>query len=84
MERQRSRRLRLILDLTSTLIRNDQSMSHREARCLVRCAEKAILEIEPTLRESWDDWIGEHFDRLLRDRWPVEESFIQLAREMVN
>ncbi|HVT43671.1 MAG TPA: hypothetical protein VMT00_04705 [Thermoanaerobaculia bacterium] len=81
--RRRFRRLRMIVDLTANLIENDHSMSHREARSLVTCAEKAILELVPSYGRKYNVCVRPYFERILRDRWPAEESMIQ-AGELVN
>jgi hypothetical protein len=83
-ERRRLRRIRMIVELTLNLISSDRTSSHREARCLVDCARKAILEIEPVFRDRYDFIVRPHFDRVLQERWPAEELRFSHAGEMVN
>lgn len=73
-ERRKLRRVRMIVDLTSALISRDASISYREARCLIDCAEKAIFELLPNYQLNFERHIRPTFDRILRDRWPVETS----------
>ena len=40
---------RMIVELTAHLIRHDDSLTHREAHCLVECAHKAMKAISPEL-----------------------------------
>jgi len=72
-ERRRLRRIRMIVELTHNLISSDRTVSHREARCLVDCARKAILDLYPGFDERYDRVIRPHFDRVLHERWPNEE-----------
>ncbi|MCU1231819.1 MAG: hypothetical protein JWO97_4703 [Acidobacteria bacterium] len=80
-ERRRLRRIRMIVELTMNLISSDMTVSNREARCLVNCARKAILELHPGFAERYERIVGPHFDRVLHERWPFEEP---RANELVN
>jgi len=84
-ERRRLRRIRMIVELTMNLISSDRTESHREARCLVNCAQKAILELHPGFGERYQRIIRPHFDRVLAERWPGEELLIPTdCSELVN
>ena len=83
-ERRALRRVRMIVELTSNLISSDRTVSHREARCLVECARKAILEIVPGLIDHFDRIVLPHFERILQQRWPEEEHRYAKPYEMVN
>jgi len=72
-ERRRLRRIRMIVELTHNLISSDRTVSHREARCLVDCARKAILDLYPTFGERYERIVRPHFDRVLHERWPNED-----------
>lgn len=74
----------MIVELTLNLISSDMTVSHREARCLVDCARKAIFEIDPAFTERYNRIIRPHFDRILQQRWPEEELHISHAGEIVN
>ena len=83
-ERRRFRRVRMIVDLTLNLISSDRTVSHREARCLVDCARKAILELFPGFEERYERIVQPHFSRVLQQRWPHEELPFIDPRELVN
>jgi hypothetical protein len=72
-ERRRLRRIRMIVELTHNLISSDRTVSHREARCLVDCARKAILDLHPGFEERYGEVVQPHFDRVLHERWPNED-----------
>jgi hypothetical protein len=82
-ERKRLRRLRMIVDLTTKLIRSDMTLSAREARCLVNCARKAILELFPGYEAKYDLLIAPRFDKALGERWPGEVPRL-FVDEIVN
>jgi hypothetical protein len=84
MERRRARRIRMIAELTFNLISSDMTVSHREARCLVDCARKAILELHPGFQERYDRIVKPHFERVLQERWPREELRYSYPGEIVN
>ena len=83
-ERRRIRRVRMIVELTLNLISSDRTVSHREARCLVECARKAILELVPGFGDPYERFVQPHFDRVLHQRWPGEEIRFTNPRELVN
>jgi hypothetical protein len=83
-ERRRLRRVRMIVELTLNLISSDRTVSHREARCLVECARKAILELFPGFEERYARIVSPHFERVLQQRWPEEELSYADPHEMVN
>src|SRR3954447_23345617 len=72
-ERKRLRRVRMIVELTHNLISSDRTVSHREARCLVDCARKAILDLHPGFEDRYSEVVQPHFDRVLHERWPSED-----------
>ena len=83
-ERRRIRRIRMIVELTLNLISSDMTVSHREARSLVDCARKAILELLPSFEERYERVVRPHFERVLQERWPAEELRFSHAGEMIN
>ncbi len=83
-ERKRLRRIRMIVELTLNLISSDMTVSHREARSLVDCARKAILELLPSFEQRYDRIVLPHFERVLQERWPEEELRYSHAGETVN
>jgi len=62
----------MIVELTHNLISADMTVSYREARCLVQCARKAILDLHPHFEERFERVIWPHFERVLAQRWPHE------------
>ncbi|HEX8410018.1 MAG TPA: hypothetical protein VF883_14245 [Thermoanaerobaculia bacterium] len=83
-ERRRLRRVRMIVDLTLNLISSDRTVSHREARCLVDCARKAILELFPGFELRYERIVQPSFDRVLQQRWPEDELRFTNPRDLVN
>ena len=83
-ERRRLRRVRMIVELTHNLISSDMTVSYREARCLVDCARKAILDLFPTFQERYERIVRPHFERVLSTRWPDEEIRYSNGAETVN
>ncbi|MFZ2490116.1 MAG: hypothetical protein WA208_01395 [Thermoanaerobaculia bacterium] len=84
IERRRLRRIRMIVELTLNLISSDRTVSYREARSLVGCARKAVLEIFPGFDAQYEQVVQPHFDRVLQLRWPDEELRIFDSHELVN
>ena len=74
----------MIVELTLNLISSDRTVSHREARCLVDCARKAIVDIDPAFGGRYDCVVRPHFERILQQRWPQDELRFSHAGEMVN
>lgn len=84
VERRRLRRIRMIVELTHNLISSDMTVSHREARCLVDCARKAILELHPGFQTRYERVVRPHFERVLQQRWPHEELRFTQVCDIVN
>jgi hypothetical protein len=75
----------MIVDLTKSLIVKNPDLSHREARCLVNCARKAIRELSLTYQEEFDSNERPILEELIRSRWPLEEFASGAhASEIVN
>src|SRR5258708_34813156 len=71
-ERRRLRRIRMIVELTHNLISSDRTVTHREARCLVSCARKAILDLHPGFASRYNRIVRPHFETVLAERGPTE------------
>lgn len=84
VERRRLRRVRMIVELTHNLISSDMTVSHREARCLVDCARKAIIELHPAFENRYERVVRPHFERVLQERWPEEELRYAHTGDVVN
>jgi hypothetical protein len=74
----------MIVELTLNLISSDRTVSHREARCLVECARKAILELFPGFEERYMRVVEPSFILVLQQRWPEEELQYTNPYETVN
>src|SRR5437762_13598030 len=83
-ERRILRRIRMIVELTHNLIGTDLTVSHREARCLVRCARKAILDLHPAFALRYERSIRPYFERVLAERWPHEQALDDDCCDLVN
>src|SRR5438874_1003081 len=84
IERRRLRRIRMIVELTHNLIAGDMTVSPREARCLVQCARKAILDLHPDFADRYERVIRPHFERILAERWPGAAPLNPGDCELVN
>jgi (2Fe-2S) ferredoxin len=74
----------MIVELTHNLISSDMTVSHREARCLVECARKAILELYPAFADRYERVVRPHLERVLTSRWPGEQSLEDCECDTVN
>src|SRR5258708_28518010 len=83
-ERRRLRRIRMIVQLTLNLVGSDMTVSHREARCLVRCARKAILELHPGFEQRYDRLLRPYFQPVLAIRWPHEQPLHDACGDVVT
>jgi hypothetical protein len=64
----------MIIELTAGMIIRNEELSHREARCLVECARKSIHSLSPAYAAEFDLAIRPELEKLIQDRWPIEES----------
>jgi len=82
--RRRKRRFRMIVDLTRSIISRNPDLSHREARCLVSCARKAILDLSPAWGNEFESVEQPRLEEMIRSRWPLEEFDSQCTEDVVN
>ena len=82
--RRRYRRARMIVELTTHLIRHDGSLTHREAHCLIECAHKAMNSISPEMSRDFASRVAPSLKRIIFERWPMEEAEFVSVREIVN
>ena len=68
-EKKKIRRLRMLVDLTTSVLYQDSSLTLEEARQIVRGTEQAILEMFPDKQQTFDIVLLPRFERLLRERW---------------
>lgn len=74
----------MIVDLTRSIISRNPDLSHREARCLVNCAHKAIFDLSPTWGTEFDSVERPRLEELIRNRWPLEEFEMPTVEDVVN
>lgn len=75
----------MIVELTADVIRKDDSVTFREATSLVACARKSILDLLPNYEEHFEAVIRPRLERLIRRRWPLEQSGeAAFSSELVN
>ena len=74
----------MIVELTAHLIRHDDSLTHREAHCLIDCAHKAMIAISPELSRDFSSRVAPSLKRIIFERWPSEESSFVSLYEVVN
>ncbi len=68
-EKKKIRRLRVLVDLTTSVLYQDAALTLEEAQQLVRGAEKAILKMFPDKQQTFDIVLRPRFERILRERW---------------
>lgn len=68
-EEEKIRRLRILVDLTSSVLYQDSVLSLQEAREIIRGTEKAILKMFPGKQFTFDLVLLPRFTRILRERW---------------
>ncbi|HUO85745.1 MAG TPA: hypothetical protein VM534_11580 [Thermoanaerobaculia bacterium] len=83
-DRRRLRRFRVIVYLTRSLLQRNPSLTHREARCLVECARKSIIEMSPVHAHEFDRVILPQLETIIRDRWPIEEFLSPSSSDLIN
>jgi hypothetical protein len=74
----------MIVDLTAHLIRNDGSLTHREAHCLIDCARRAMNAISLEMSEDFTSRVAPSLKRIILERWPSEEASFVSSHEVVN
>ncbi len=68
-EQRRIRRLRVLVDLTTSVLYQDASLTLEEARQLVEGTENAILKMFPDKQQTFDIVLRPRFERILLERW---------------
>ena len=68
-EETKIRRLRFLVDLTTSVLYQDEKMTIQEARVIVRNTEKAILAMFPDKQQTFDIVLLPRFERILQERW---------------
>ncbi len=73
-EKEKTRRLRVLVDLTTSVLYQDSSLTLEEARQIVRGTEQSILEMFPDKQQTFDIVLLPRFERILRERWGVRQD----------
>lgn len=68
-EKKKIRRLRFLVDLTTSVLYQDASLTLEEARELVRSTERTILTMFPNKQQTFNIVLLPRFERILRERW---------------
>ena len=68
-EKKQIRRLRILVDLTTSVLYQDTSLTLEEARQFVKNTEKAILRMFPDKQQTFDIVLLPRFERILLERW---------------
>ena len=68
-EKHKTRRLRLLVDLTISTLYQDRTLTLEEARQMVRNTEKAVLRMFPDKQFTFDIVLLPRFERILYERW---------------
>lgn len=74
----------MIVDVTTALLETDLSLSQREARSLVDCAERAISDLVPSWRSCFNKEVRPTLEMIISKRWPIEPRFHLQQAELVN
>ncbi|MBI4455995.1 MAG: hypothetical protein HY644_08870 [Acidobacteria bacterium] len=73
-EQKKIRRLRFLVDLTSSILYQDSNLTLSQAIQLVRNTEMAILRMFPDKQATYDLILKPRFERILNERWPLEPT----------
>ncbi len=68
-EERRARRMRFMVDLTTSALYQDARMTLDEARELVRQTRRAVLRLFPGKEHTFDLLLLPRFERILYERW---------------
>ncbi len=68
-ERRRARRMRFLVDLTTSTLYQDSRMTLEEARHLVRQTRRAVLRLFPGKEFTFELLLRPRFERILYERW---------------
>lgn len=73
-EKRRTRRLRFLVDLTTSTLYQDQTLSLVEARQIVWNVKRMVTQLFPGKEETFDLILLPRFERILYERWGVGMS----------
>ena len=73
-EQKKLRLLRLLVDLTTSILYQDRDLTLEEAKRMIRITETSILKMFPDKQETFDIVLLPRFQRTLRERWGVGDD----------
>lgn len=82
--RRRSRKYRMIVELTEGIIASHPRLSYRQAECLIACARRSIGELSPAFAAEFELTVVPELEACLQERWPDECSTRASSRMLVN
>ena len=68
-EKNRLHRLRVLVDLTTSVLYQETSLTLEEARQLIRNTESSVLTLFPDKQQTFDLVLLPRFEQILRERW---------------
>ena len=68
-EKNKIHRLRVLVDLTTSILYQETSLTLEEARQLVRNTESTVLTMFPDKQRTFDLVLMPRFERILHERW---------------
>ena len=82
--RRRSRKYRMIVELTHGIIASHPRLSYRQARCLIACARRSIGELSAAFVAEFELDVVPELEACMRERWPDEFTPRAPGRMLVN
>lgn len=67
-ENRRMRRLRILVDLTAAVLRQQAPLTEAEARSLIAATRASVLVLFPGSEHTFDLILAPRFERILRER----------------
>ena len=68
-EKNKIHRLRVLVDLTTSVLYQEPSLTLEEARQLVHNTESSVLMLFPDKQQTFDMVLLPRFERILHERW---------------
>ncbi len=75
-EQKRLRRLRLVVDLTASVLSQEPALTLEDARDLIRRAENAVVNLFPGSHRQFDLLIRPRLARIVDERFPPDPALI--------
>lgn len=74
----------MIVELTANVLRHDTSLTYRQARSLVDCARRSILDHFPQYLDRFEKTVQPSLEGIIVERWPTEELLDHCPDKIVN